>query len=1366
MGSKQKKILACLLAAVLAAGMPVSAFGSFINETPQEGRPGTDKSLEEFQTEPEAAQFQEADDMQSLEEGFAADDLETSADAAAEPTETPLPVTETPITRENFPNVEFFTIVDEQLDLDGNGILSAEEKAAVVKLDISQSGAKDLTGIEHFTNLEELHCVGCGIQTVDLSSLKKLKILEISGNPLNVLDVSKLTKLTTLLCDYTGLLFVDVQNCPLKEFSCLNATSRIESDFLDFSSYPGITKENFKDLKNGVWTEDGKIVPVDLCTPVTYVWTEKSAGIQAEGRMTAYLGYRSSKDFPDPEFNRVIQERCDDGAGHYPPEALAGVTELFLYDRPVQDLTGIEYLPNLERLHVEGAEIKIADLRKNPALKYVVLEQMPLETVCLEGLDGLLELELADTQVKNVDFSMFPALTKFNGSNTALEAVDFSKNPEMKSINLNQCGKLTKINVKPCTKLESFEAQGCGLKENPVTSGTKLKNLNLADNQLSSLDLSSFTGLLYLDCRFNALDSMDMDRLAGLKTKLIAPQSRYSLTLGADSVIWFRDLGDFQETLPELERITDIWGASLTGDGKGLSVPIFSEGEKEIRFSIENVQSGRQIGTCTVTVKANSTTQPALKTPKLMKAISGGNIKIVWSEVANAAGYRVYRRPVGTKEKWTIIANVPAGTTYFYHKKVPTDVNYTFTVRAKAVKDGKVYWSGYDRKGVQAKATLKAAVLSDIGTAVNPVISWKKVTGVHGYRVYRRESGKSWVLQKEVSDQVFSYTDQAAVPGKTYIYTVRGHKKIDGKLYRGAYDSKGKKGKSVLPQVILTSVKARADQVAVLWEKAEDVSGYQIYTANTKDDIYKMVQEVDRPDLTVFKDNKMEYGKDAYYKVRCCKKIGKNTYYGEFSSPMASSSTGTVEGVYDFSEYDMAYKLSNLSETGFDRDVFDGGSTFMAAAYLARWDGPVKESQAPYPEWESYTPGEYDKQYHVQNILFLPTRRDSLDNEEIKKAVMTYGGVDATYTSVSDFYDTNETCYCYKYNEPAEDLPEGHDITIVGWDDNYPKESFVVEPEGDGAFLCKNSWSSDWGNDGFFYISYYDDVLAKTDPSSVYTGVESAGNYDKIYQYDPFGAVMTADYEQQVYQANVFPEGNGKLAADEELSAVSFYTYDAGYHYEIYLVKDFKDKTSFGKLGSPVASGTMEYAGYHTVELETPVLLEAGSRFAVVVKLSGKERIHAYYESPMMGLSSKARASVGETFISKDGSKWTDMQDRIENTNACIKAFTNVTGPVEYAALGALMPEKVSEKVYDAAEVEALGFEVNEEFFETGDFAKANPLMGHTGTVRDETFPSVYSLVDEGRVTAVKSQGSHSLCWAFGAYGSLESCSLPKGGKG
>ena len=47
-------------------------------------------------------------------------------------------------------------------------------------------------------------------------------------------------------------------------------------------------------------------------------------------------------------------------------------------------------------------------------------------------------------------------------------------------------------------------------------------------------------------------------------------------------------------------------------------------------------------------------------------------------------------------------------------------------------------------------------------------------------------------------------------------------------------------------------------------------------------------------------------------------------------------------------------------------------------------------------------------------------------------------------------------------------------MAIVGWDDNYSKTNFASAPAGNGAFIIRNNWGTAFGEDGYFYVSYYD----------------------------------------------------------------------------------------------------------------------------------------------------------------------------------------------------------------------------------------------------------------------------------------------------
>lgn len=153
----------------------------------------------------------------------------------------------------------------------------------------------------------------------------------------------------------------------------------------------------------------------------------------------------------------------------------------------------------------------------------------------------------------------------------------------------------------------------------------------------------------------------------------------------------------------------------------------------------------------------------------------------------------------------------------------------------------------------------------------------------------------------------------------------------------------------------------------------------------------------------------------------------------------------------------------------------------------------------------------------MQEVKVLPEG----DRDAIKRAVMETGGVQTSLyttmtdqTSESEFYNLEAKAYCY----PHETDPN-HDVVIVGWDDNFPREAFSAEVEGNGAYLCENSWGTLFGDQGFFYVSYYDKNIGKT--NAVYSKVEPADNYDFIYQSDLCGWIGQLGYGEEAAKTNL-----------------------------------------------------------------------------------------------------------------------------------------------------------------------------------------------------------------------------------------------------
>lgn len=361
-----------------------------------------------------------------------------------------------------------------------------------------------------------------------------------------------------------------------------------------------------------------------------------------------------------------------------------------------------------------------------------------------------------------------------------------------------------------------------------------------------------------------------------------------------------------------------------------------------------------------------------------------------------------------------------------------------------------------------------------------------------------------------------------------------------------------------------------------------------------------------------------------------------------FASLAALESSLLPEESWEFSEDHMS--LSN----SFGMGQNDGGEYTMSMAYLLAWQGPVAEADDPYGDGVS--PQNLEARKHVQEIQILPSK----NYEAIKRAVYCTGGVQSSlYTSLKNehsrsvYFNRNTSAYCYIGTEKPN-----HDVVIVGWDDNYPKENFNMDLEGDGAFICVNSWGTAFGDGGYFYVSYYDTNIGIH--NILYTGVEETDNYDRIYQSDLCGWVGQLGYNRETaYFANVFTAGGR-----ESLDAVGFYATGPNTEYEVYVAENLSETPDFqGK--TPAASGRFENGGYYTVKLAEPPGLSAGERFAVIVKITtpgGARPVAIEYSAE----DKKAAVDIsdGEGYISHGGTVWERVEEQY-GCNVCLKAYTS-----------------------------------------------------------------------------------------------------------
>ena len=362
---------------------------------------------------------------------------------------------------------------------------------------------------------------------------------------------------------------------------------------------------------------------------------------------------------------------------------------------------------------------------------------------------------------------------------------------------------------------------------------------------------------------------------------------------------------------------------------------------------------------------------------------------------------------------------------------------------------------------------------------------------------------------------------------------------------------------------------------------------------------------------------------------------------------------------YDFSEFHMA------TPHGFDWALDEGGNADIAIAYLSRWAGPVRQdTTVPVVR-------------HQQNAYYLPHISEAqygqgaaadpnfIDN--VKDALLSYGPVFVSITSQPQYWSSSNTYY-YAFDCSAPTgvdtgfcSDNGHAVSIIGWNDNVPAENFTTPgghtPLGNGGFIVRNSWGTEVGEQGYFYISYYDTAIGGD--TVVFDTPEEDSNYKRAYSYDDYGNTLTVgctDYEPldahnnstcktnrgTAWAANIFTAD-----ANAIIRAVSFHTTNSNVLYELYIATAVSAGLPRSGFQTLVSSGSMPSAGYHTIPLRNTIKIDKGVRFSAILKIVDNSGFLSPLaeEYRMEGYSSAATAEHGQSYYSHTGTAntWQDI---------------------------------------------------------------------------------------------------------------------------
>ncbi len=396
----------------------------------------------------------------------------------------------------------------------------------------------------------------------------------------------------------------------------------------------------------------------------------------------------------------------------------------------------------------------------------------------------------------------------------------------------------------------------------------------------------------------------------------------------------------------------------------------------------------------------------------------------------------------------------------------------------------------------------------------------------------------------------------------------------------------------------------------------------------------------------------------ASFETSAYKKTGiKYTYAEESPRMLLSRRLITINGVTDDIGYhvnstDGAWGVHRVSSylTCTNEPIIPGNTL--------TWNAPNFDSEVP------YTNVLHD--IHKVNGVevpaddYWPSNLDSyagsyvsgfewVKEEYIKDEILENGAVYTTFmcamsTDPDSYNDDTGSFYS---------LATGinHAIAVVGWDDDYSRYNFNSNriPPNDGAWLVKNSWGENAGEDGYWWISYSDNSFNSQSDAATINRVDKVSKNEYMLAYDNGAMAEKVNYSipsnrNTIDIANVYDVSN-LTATYGSINKVMFYARNVDDSYNVYIVPVNSDGTIpyvDASVYESYADGTVDYDGYITATLNKPFVLSNDvDKYAIVIRYVTTEAIFEGVREQKYGSHVPAIDS-GESYINISG-YWQDI---------------------------------------------------------------------------------------------------------------------------